>query len=513
MSGNPATPAQPPLHGTALYTAVFATALCNFISVLDLTIANVSIPHIAAGLGASPREGSWVLTSYAVAEAVVVPLTGWLSVRFGPVRMLTVCIASFGLFSALCGLATSMQMLVIFRLMQGVVGGPMMPLSQAIMFTLFPVNRRGTGVTIWTLTSVMGPILGPTIGGQITTHFSWHWIFLVNVPFALLVASVVPQLLAGRDPPPQHRPVDLVGLGLMVTWIGAIQYILDRGQDLDWFGSRIIVLLCIVAAIGFCAFLIWELTERHPIVNLHVFRSRSYSIGVIVSCLGFGAYFSSTVLQPLWMQTNMGYTATWAGLAAAPPAFMMILTSPLVGWLTNRMDARYLMSFGLFCFALALVWRGEFASNVDFQHIIMSQLMFGTCLSLFVSPAMTMTMTALQPDEFAGGAGLMSFSRTTAIAFGTALTTTAWQDATINGRSGIVDRLAGDSALAQLQAAGIPAGEALHMLDDIVQSEAVMLATNHAYFLFAMIMTAAGIIVWLAPRTYLGAAGKSAAAH
>jgi DHA2 family multidrug resistance protein len=480
-------------------------AMSNFIVVLDMTIANVSIPHIAAGLGVSPREGAWVITSYAVAEAIMVPLSGWLAVRFGPARALVAAIAGFGTASVLCGMSTSIQWLVFCRVLQGLAGGPMMPLSQTLLFIMFPPERRGTGMAVWTMTSVLGPICGPVIGGQICEHWNWHWIFFINVPVVIFVAMSCWRLLAHRDPPPQKQPVDSVGVGLMVTWIGAIQFMLDRGHDLDWLGSPLIVTTLIVGVVGFVAFLMWELTEDHPIINLRIFRHRGYSVLTAAISLGFGAFFGSIIIQPLWLQTNMDYTAEWAGFAAAPTGLMMFMISPLVAWLTNRMDARILSSAGLFAFALALVWRAGFASNVTFELIVASQLLNGICLCFFVAPAMSMAMAVLRPQEIAEGAAVLSFIRTAAIAFSTALTTTAWQDAATRHRVGLVDRFDTGNALDQMAALGLPHDATIRVLDGLVQNQAVMLATNHAYMLFAVAMALGGALVWLSPRVRISA--------
>jgi len=511
MSEAAPAPTLPPLRGWALAVAVVMAAMSNFIVVLDMTIANVSIPNIAAGLGVSPREGAWVITSYAVAEAIMVPVAGWLALRFGPARALVWSIAAFGAASVLCGLSTNIESLVFFRVLQGLAGGPMMPLSQMLLFLMFPPEKRGTGIAVWTMTSVLGPICGPVIGGQICEHWSWHWIFFINVPIVIFVAAACWRLLAHRDPPIKKQPVDAVGFALMVTWIGCIQCMLDRGHDLDWFSSGLIVTTLVVGVVGFFAFLIWELTDDHPIINLRILRHRGYTVLAGVISLGFGAFFGSIVIQPLWLQTNMGYTAAWAGFAAAPTGAMMFLTSPLVAWLTNRMDARILASAGLLSFALALLWRAQFASNVDFELIIISQLINGVCLSFFVAPAMSMAMATLLPREIPEGAAILSFIRTAAIAFSTALTTTAWQNAATRNRVGLVDRFDPESAMDQMGTLGLPPEATVRILDGIVQDQSVMLATNHAYLLFALAMALGGVLVWLTPRIRMG--GPSAAPH
>ena len=474
--------------------------MANFIAALDLTIANVSVPSIAASLGVSPREGAWVITSYAVAEAITVPLTGWLAMRFGPARALAGAMAIFGITSVFCGMSVSIQTLVIFRVLQGLAGGPLIPLSQTLLLLLFSRKRSGNAMALWAMTSVLGPITGPVLGGQICDHWNWHWIFLINVPIAAISAFFIWRLLAHRDPPPQRNSADAIGLGLMVTWIGAIQLLLDHGNKMDWFGSRFIVGAAIVAAIGFVAFIIWELTEKNPIVNLRVYRHRGYTITVITTCLCFGAFFGSIIIMPLWLQTNMGYTPAWSGLAAAPSGIAMFLFSPLVGWLTDRVGRRAMASCGMLAFAIAMLWRGQFVSNVSFELVMLSQATFGVCMALFAAPAMSLAMSYPKEEEIPSAAGLMAFTRTTSLAFGTAITITAWRNATTHSRQDIVDRFSDANAVDQFSALGLAPDQTVRLLDTIIQGEAVMVATNAAYYIFAGAMVLGALLIWLAPE-------------
>jgi DHA2 family multidrug resistance protein len=392
-------------------------------------------------------------------------------------------------------------MLVTCRILQGLTGGPMIPASQTLLVNLFPPNRASTGQAIFAMTAVIGPVLGPFLGGQICDHWTWPWIFLINLPVTFATAFFCWQLLASRDPPPQrNKTVDIIGFGLMVVWIGAVQMMLDRGPELDWFGSSFIIGAAIIAVLGFVAFIIWELTDRDPIVNLRVFSDPGFSIGVLVVCIGFGAFYGTVLLQPLWLQTNMGYTPAWAGFATMPGGMVVFLTSPFVAWLANRLDVRIVISMGLFAFAAALVWRAHFAQNVTFQMIIVSQALNGVCLAFFFSPAMTLSMGFLKPREIAAGAGLMAFTRATAMAFSAALTTTGWQNATIRNRVELVDRFNGQNVLDTFSALGWPHGQALSQIDTMVQSQAVMLATNDSYYMLALAMATGGACVWLAPR-------------
>src|SRR5690349_19926108 len=280
MSASPAR-ADAPLQGGLLWIAAIVLAAANFIAVLDMTIANVSVPNIAGSLGISSSQGSWVITSYAVAEAIIVPLTGWLAARFGAVRVFATAMALFGFFSVVCGISTSLGMLVFGRVMQGLCGGPLMPLSQTLLLRIFPKEKAPAATALWAMTTLVAPVLGPILGGWLCDSYSWPVIFLINVPLALLVAPIAWRMLKRYEEALIRAPIDKIGLVLLVVFVAALQLMLDLGKEHDWFESREICLLAIVAGIGFLAFLIWESAERHPIVDLRVFRHRGFAASVV----------------------------------------------------------------------------------------------------------------------------------------------------------------------------------------------------------------------------------------
>jgi MFS transporter, DHA2 family, multidrug resistance protein len=301
------------LTGATLWLTGILLAAANFLAVLDMTIANVSVPNIAGNLGASNSQGTWVITSYSVAEAITVPLTGWLAGRFGAVRVFVTAMVGFGICSALCGLASSLSGLVLFRVMQGFAGGPLLPLSQTLLLRIFPKKQQPAAMGLWAMTTLIAPILGPILGGQLCDNLGWPSIFWINVPIALIVAPIIFGLLKRVETPTEKKPVDTIGLALLVIAVGSLQIMLDLGKDYDWFESPIIRSLGIAALVGFTAFLIWEITETNPIVNLRVFRHRGFATSMVTMSLVFGAFYACNVLTPLWLQSNMGYTATWAG--------------------------------------------------------------------------------------------------------------------------------------------------------------------------------------------------------
>lgn len=500
-----------PMSGPSLWVAGLLLALANFMVVLDTTIANVSVPNIAGGLAVSPSQGTWVITSYAVAEAITVPLTGWLAQRFGAVRVFCAAMVSFGLCSALCGLAPSLGVLVAFRILQGLSGGPMMPLSQTLMRRIFPERLQPMALGLWGMTTVVGPIAGPLLGGALVDGPGWPWVFYINVPPALVTAFFAWRLLRARETATERRPVDLFGLALLIVWVGAMQIMLDKGKDLDWFNSRFIVALAILAGLTFLAFINWELTDANPIVDLRVFRHRGFSAGVAIMCVVFGTFFASVVLIPLWLQTSMGYTATWAGRVTAWQGAFAVILSPIVARLMTRIDARALVCFGVVIMAAVSFWRAGFASNVGYWNIAWPQVLLGVAVPFFFIPLTGLALSSVNPSETASAAGLLNFARTTSGAFAVSITTTAWENtATVRHAelAGVLNRPSG--VVDALQRSGLGAGQALGALNNAVQSEAVMLATNHIFLISALMFLFGAAVVWLAPkpgRVVAGGAG------
>jgi DHA2 family multidrug resistance protein len=489
-----------PLAGARLWIAAILLGLGNFVVILDTTIANVSVPHIAGALAVSPSQATWVITSYSVAEAITVPLTGWLAQRFGPVKIFFLGMAGFGIFSVLCGLAPSFGLLVAFRVLQGLCGGPLISMSQTLMLQIFPPQKVTRAILIWSMTTVLGPVAGPILGGNISDTLGWSWIFFINVPIALVVVGWGWPLLANREAPTRRVPVDYGGLGLLVLWVGAVQVMLDKGKELEWFASGTIIGLAVVAVVGFCAFLIWEMTAEHPIIDLRIFRHRGFAVGAIIIAATFGAYFASIVLLPLWLQTSMGYTATTAGYATAGTGVMALVASPVVARLAAKADPRALVSFGVMGLAVMSLWRTHFTSDLNFWAIAVPQIVMGVFMPFFFIPSTALTLSSVEPAETASAAGVSNFLRTMAAAFGASVMTTAWDNAATVKRTGLVQRLNDlPDALGGLAGQGLGAGQALSYVDRLVQTQSVMLATSRMYMISFVIFLAAAASVWLAP--------------
>jgi len=490
-----------PLTGGTLWLAAIVLATANFIAVLDMTIANVSVPNIAGSLAISSSQGTWVITSYSVAEAILVPLTGWIAGRFGAVRVFSTAMMLFGLCSLLCGLSGSLPMLVAARVLQGLAGGSLMPLSQTLLLRVFPKQKAATAMTLWAMTTLVAPVLGPILGGWLCDTYSWPFIFFINVPIALLVAPVAARMLGRYETPLQRAPIDRVGLGLLVVFVSALQIMLDKGKELDWFASSEIRALAIVAAIGFAAFLIWELTEAHPIVDLRVFRHRGFAFGVLSLGLGFGAMFGANVLTPLWLQSYMGYTATWAGLATAWTGALAIVAAPIAGRLIARVDPRRLVFFGLAWLGCVTLMRLHADSQMGYWQVSGPLILMGVGLPFFFVPLTALTLGSVEAGETASAAGLQNFVRTLSGAVATSIVTTSWENRTIAFHAdfvGTVDR--GGEVGRALAGLGFGADGRNNLLDALLNGQSVMLATNEVLGFVAAAFLLAAFAIWLAPR-------------
>jgi DHA2 family multidrug resistance protein len=490
-----------PLSGPALAIAGLILAASNFLVVLDTTIANVSVSNIAGGLAVSPSQGTWVITSYAVAEAITVPLTGWLAGRSGAVKVFIASLIGFGVCSFLCGLAPSLGMLVLFRVMQGLCGGPLMPLSQTLLLRTFPPKLATAATGLWAITTLVAPILGPILGGLLCDNVGWAYIFWINVPIALVCGWGGWRLLRSQETPTERAGVDGVGLGLLVVWVGAMQIMLDLGKDRDWFESPLIVGLAIVAAIGFAAFLIWELTEKNPVVDLRVFRHRGFAASIAVLSIAFGAFFGTNVLTPLWLQQNMGYTATWAGLVSAMLGVSAVLAAPLAATLSAKVDSRRLVFLGLVWVGFITVMRSQLTSQMGYFDIARWLLLQGFGVPFFFVPVTALALSSVLERETAGAAGIMNFCRTVSGAFATSLVSTAWENGASRNRSELAGVLNGqEAAIDQMTRSGLDPEQARGALAQMVDAQSVVLSTNQVFIVLAALFVVGALMVWLAPR-------------
>lgn len=402
-------------------SVMFAT----FMEVLDTTVVNVSLPHIAGNLSATIDESTWVLTSYLVANAIVLPLTGWLASYFGRKRLLMTSVAGFTLSSLLCGLAPNLPTLVAFRLMQGFTGGAMQPLSQAVLLEAFPPHERGKAMGFWGLGIVVAPILGPVLGGWLTDTYSWRWAFYINLPVGLASLAMANAFIF--DPPYLRREtknIDYWGIGLLALWVGTLQLALDLGQQRDWFSSPLIAGLVITAVFALIAFLVREWTADEPVIDLRVFKLRTYATGVfLMTTLGFVLY-GSLVLLPIMLQTLLGYPSLEAGIAMAPRGMGSFIGMPVVGLLVGKTDARRLVAAGLFVGAVTLFWLGQLSLDAGYWDIFFPQFVQGIGLSLIFVPLTTIAMDPIPRERMGNATSLFSLMRNLGGSVGIAVTGT-----------------------------------------------------------------------------------------
>ena len=510
--------AHPPLTGPALVLGTITLSLATFMNVLDTSIANVSLPAIAGDLGVSPNQGTWVITSFAVANAISLPLTGWLTQRIGMVKLFTASVLLFVIASWLCGLAPSIEMLIFFRVVQGAVAGPMIPLSQALLLASYPKARAGMALAMWSITTLVAPVMGPLLGGWITDNVSWPWIFYINVPVGLVAAAFTWSIYRTRETPTRKLPIDSFGLGLLVLWIGALQIMLDKGKELDWFHSPQIVGLAVVAVVGFVVFLIWELTEEHPIVELSLFRLRNFWTGTLTMSLGYGLFFGNVVLLPLWLQQYMGYTATDAGMVMAPVGLLAIIFSPIVGRSVHKVDPRIFATTSFFVFALVMWMRSQFSTQVDFETILIPTLIQGFAVAFFFIPLVTLTLSGLEPERIASASGLSNFARITAGAIGTSVTTTLWDDRATMHHAQLTEQINSGSVAAtgfmhQLAAAGLTPSQIAAQMSRMIDQQAYMLSANDVFAASAVLFLILIGVVWLARPVKTAAPVDAGGAH
>jgi DHA2 family multidrug resistance protein len=508
-------PGLPALLGSNRTIAAFALALGTFMQVLDTTIANVSIPTIAGDLGVSTDQGTWVITSFAVANGVSVPLTGWLMQRYGVVRTFVFSLLAFTVASFLCGIAWSLPSLVVFRVLQGAVSGPMIPGSQTLLLMLFPPEKKGTALAIWSMTTLIAPICGPILGGWISDNISWPWIFFINLPVGVFAATVSWNFLARRETPTRKLPIDRIGLALLVIWIGALQIVLDKGKDADWFDSPFIVALALVAAIGLAAFLIWELTERHPIVDLSLFRIRNFAFAMTPLCLGYAVFFGNIVLMPLWLQTQIGYTATWAGLVAAPSGIVAVLISPTVGRTLSRYDARWLATFSFVASGISFLMRAGYTADASFWAFVMPLLVQGLAMGTFFVSMLAIMLEGVAPERVPAASGVSNFLRITAGSFATSITTTFWDrhealhQTRLAEASSIYDPVL-QQALTQLHNIGLSDSSSIAMLARTLVGQSYLLSSLDFFWISGWLSFALIALVWFSKRPRGSAASIAA---
>lgn len=493
----------PSLSGGKLVLAATVLSLANFMVVLDTTITNVAMPTISGDLGVSTTEGTWIITAYAVAEAITVPLTGWLSRRFGQVRLFMMSIVAFVAFSICCGLAGSLASLVGFRILQGLAGGPLIPLSSTLMLAVFPKEKSNIALSLWGMMTVVAPIFGPILGGLISDNWSWPWVFYINIGFGAFVFFGARSVLTSHETKAERSGIDGVGLGLLVVFVTSFQIMIDKGRELDWFESNLIIISAAVAAVSLILLIIWELTDDNPAIDLSVFKSRNWFASTVSLSLMFGIFFGNIVLTPLWLQQQMGYTATWAGLATAPMGILAVLTSPIIGRLLPKVDARLIVSVGMAILASSFFMRAHLTTQADYMSVAIPMFVLGAGIPACIICLTSLGVSDLPQEKITGGAGLQNFIRIMSMAVGASLTQTYWEHMAKFNRAELVASIDPAQAGPFLSKAAAVVGlriDATTLFSRQIDSQAVMLATNDFYAMATILMLASIGVVWLIKR-------------
>lgn len=478
----------------------------TLLEVLDTSIANVALGHIQGSLSAGQDEVTWVLTSYLVSNAVIIPMSGWLSRLMGRKNYLMLSLVVFTLSSMLCGLAQSLGQLVFFRVVQGIGGGGLQPISQAILLETFPAHQRGLAMAIYGMGVVLGPILGPLLGGWITDNYSWTWIFYINVPLGIMALGMCWTFVF--DPPYQERRasgerVDYLGLAFMCVGLACLQIVLDKGQGEDWFASTQIILLTFLALSCLILLVWWELRHPNPIINLRTFRIRNFAAGNVVMFFGFFAFFGSIVLLPMYLQHLMGYTSFLAGVVLGPSGIIMLFILPVVGKLTEKIDARFLLFFGLTVAGLSLIYMSRFTLQIDLGTAIMGRNIQALGIAFFFVPLSFLTMAFVPRERMNDASALFNLLRNLGGSFGTAFVTTILARRAQFHQHRLVDHLSPyDPTLTQVQDAlgqtlGLSPHEALGLIYKFVQQQAAYMSYIDVFYAQALFFFGLAIFMWI----------------
>ncbi len=485
-------------QGSRLLLLNFALGLGTFIQILDSSIANVAIPYIAGNLSVSTDEGTWVITTFAASNAIVLPLTGWLSAYFGRIRLFVWSVLLFSLVSLCCGFSTSLTMLLIFRVLQGAVAGSLIPLSQSILIASNPPDKVGSALGFWSMIVIVAPVLGPIIGGYLTEVYSWPWIFYINVPIGIFSASITWFFLKDQESKIVRTPIDWVGLFLLSVGVACMQVMLDKGKDLDWFDSNAIRALTIISIVSLLYFIIWNHFQKYRIVDFSFFRVRNFAIGTIAITVGYLLYFTSTVTTPLWLQTEQNYTAYWAGVAVAPVGIVSVIASSLVGKHMGRIDLRYLTALSFFFFALSFFYQSTFTTDVSLNKIMLARFYQGFGIVIFFLPLVQISFSEIPADRLPSAAGVFHFIRIlVGSGFGTSLAIEIWTHLEIFHHGRLAETITSYSTPVTELYESLSNFDSkftedivTRLIDRLVEQQAFMLSTNDILWLAAWLFIA-----------------------
>lgn len=496
-----------PFSGIKLTAFIFALATIAFLQILDLTIANVALSTIAGNLGASTSQGTWVITSFSVANAISIPLTGWLAKRFGEVKLFLVSILLFIFSSWLCGISSSLEMLIFSRILQGAVSGPIIPLSQSLLLANSPDSKKNMSLAIWSMTIIIAPVCGPIFGGWISDNFYWGWIFLLNIPIGIVVWLSARILLKGRESETNKLPIDTVGLALLIVGIGCLQLMLDRGKELDWFNSSEIIVLSVIALICISFLILWETTSSYPIVDLSLFKSRNFTVGTICISLAFLLHIGTLVILPQLLQRVFGYSATWAGLALAPIGLIPIILAPIIGRFASQLDMRKLVTLSFIIFALCFFWRAyTFEPNMNFASTAWPQLIQGLAIACFIMPLNIIILSDIPTNKLAAAGSLFNFFRTLATSIGTSVTNSLWERREAIHHNHLTDFMSTNVQTVEttyqlFKIKGFSATQTSAVLAEKITQQGLIISSNEIFWLYGVIFIVLIVILWFAKST------------
>ncbi len=495
-----------PIRGFKLALLTFALALGTFIQILDTSIATVAIPTIAGNLAVSTSDGTWIITSFSASNAIVLPLTGWLSSQLGRTRLFIISTIGFSLTSWLCGIAWNLPSLVLFRTLQGAVAGTLIPLSQTLLLMNYPKNRQSFALAIWTMVVVTAPVLGPVLGGWITYDYGWEWIFYINIPLGFLSAYLTWFILKGRDSERKKLPIDYFALVLLILSVSSLQIALDKGNQWDWFRSTKVNILFVTFIISTTCFLVWNRLSKAPVIDFKLFKNLNFVLGTVLVTIGFVLYFGGTVLMPLWVQNSLGYTPLLAGLAVMSIGIGPVITSiPVSRWM-EKYDLRTLVTISFLIFAATFYWYTDLNTEVDFWGIAIPRFWQGFAISIFFLPLVKLSLFDLPKEELASGSGVFNFIR---ILFGggigTSLSITFYNRRAVLFHSNIaesIDAMRPEfiSWTRHLKSLGFSKMEAIELLNDSVNQQSETIALINYFWLSALLFILSSPLIWLCKK-------------
>lgn len=506
-----------PLSKVEQMFATCTLSLASLIIVLDYSIANVSLAYIAGDLAISPDQGIYVITSFAVGNSIALPITNWLSKRLGSVKLITLSLFLFVLFSWACGFAHQIIELIVFRFLQGFVAGPLIPLSQTLLLSIYPPQKKQMALALWGTIVIVGPLIGPIIGGWITYNYSWPWIFYINIPIGLFSASTIWMLLRKKESKLEKLALDWVGLLLLAIGVICLQILIDKGEEWDWFGSHLVRGLTITAFLSFSLLGIWSFFHKSPLIDLTLFKIRSYTISILTLCFAYSSYFGSVVLIPLWLQQNMGYTAEWAGFALAPIGFAPFLFSRWIPLLLTKFGSLILFSISFFFFALSCFLTSSFNfsfftfgfnTEISIYVIYFTRFIFGFGVLFFTVPLFSFSLQDIPSDKLNSSSGFFNFVRAMVGGIGTSIFTTLWIRRSAYHHSVLVESITpfsqeANQFLNDLSKMQLEVPQKLEFLNDTIDTQAAVLGVNDCFFLMGWIFLS------LIPLVFLGKGRKS----